>query len=84
MAQEAQLPHPAQFPPQADLPAFLSRIRLRTSTKTSSATARINAILIRFAESQASMCITSFPENALSAAAQGRRGRIDKGSVTER
>ena len=84
MAQEAQPPHPEQFPPQGDLPALLSRIRPRTSTNTSSATASTSTILLRFAESQASMYVTSFPENALSAAAQGRRGRIDRGSVTER
>ena len=84
MAQEAQPPHPEQFPPRGDLPALVSRMRPRASTKTSSATASTSTILMRFAESQASMCVTSFPENALSAAAQGRRGRIDRGSVTER
>ncbi len=40
-------PHEAQFPPQEDRPAFLSRIIPLTIRKTVSATARIKMILIR-------------------------------------
>ena len=55
-----QTPQLAQLPPHELLPAFLSRIILRISSPVISTITAIRTILIRFAESQANIKITSF------------------------
>ncbi len=64
LPQALHAPQAAQFPPQELLPVFLSRIILRISRNVTAAMTAMRTILIRLADSQASMGSHPFGNSA--------------------